>query len=66
MSWTDTTDTKILNIQRLTDEERDPTWNARLSIALRAMSLSDTVDRLTLISRVMLRQRYGDWLTDFF
>jgi len=44
MSTSDNIDIKNLNIQKLKDTEGYPTWKARLSIALRAMSLWGIVD----------------------
>ena len=62
MSATDTIDIKNLNIQKLMDAEGYPTWKARLSVALRAMSLWGIVDGTRLEDSVT--EELAKWTKD--
>src|SRR5436309_1669367 len=65
MSTTDTIDIKNLNIQKLTDSEGYPTWRARLSVALRAMSLWGIVDGNRLKDSVLSKpEELAKWTKD--
>ena len=65
MSTTDTIDIKNLNIQKLTDSEGYPTWRARLSVALRAMSLWGIVDGTRLKDSVLSKpEELAKWTKD--
>ena len=65
MSTTDTIDIKNLNIQKLTDSEGYPTWRARLSVALRAMSLWGIVDGTRFKDSVLSKpEELAKWTKD--